>query len=201
MKISDIVKAPFQSRGKRFLLLFTLFFTGLTSLAYELIWTRKLTLVFGANALAVSTVLSIFLAGLALGSLYGGKLIERSKNPYKFLGLLEILIGASCLLTLILIDSIKYAYLPLFTMFGGSLFLVNVIQFIISAFILIIPTFLIGVAFPSVVKLYYHEDKDIGGSVSWCYAADTLGGAVGLLITGLVLVCAQRQLELPMNDN
>lgn len=188
MKNSDIVKASFQSRGKRFLLLFTLFFTGLTSLAYELIWTRKLTLVFGANALAVSTVLSIFLAGLALGSLYGGKLIERSKNPYKFLGLLEILIGASCLLTLILIDSIKYAYLPLFTLFGGSLFLVNVIQFIISAFILIIPTFLIGVAFPSVVKLYYHEDKDIGGSVSWCYAADTLGGAVGLLITGLVLV-------------
>ena len=188
MKRTKPNKLQFQKNGKQLLLLFTLFITGFTSLAYELIWTRKFSLVFGANALAVSTVLSIFLAGLALGSLYGGKIIEKRKDPYKFLGFLEILIGISCLLTLILIDSIKFAYLALFNLFDGSLFLVNVVQFIMSVLILIIPTFLIGIAFPTVVKLYYHENKEIGGSVSWCYAADTIGGAIGLLITGVVLV-------------
>jgi len=188
MKKTKSKKIHLQNRGKRFLLLAILFLTGFTSLVYELIWTRKLSLVFGANALAVSTVLSIFLAGLALGSFYGGKLIEKSKNPYKFLGYLEILIGAGCLLTLFLIDRIKYIYLPLFTLFGENLFLVNIVHFIISAIILIFPTFLIGVAFPSIVKLYYQEDNDIGGSVSWSYAADTIGGALGILITGLVLI-------------
>jgi len=188
MKNIESVKGRFQTRGKRFLLLFTLFITGLTSLAYELIWTRKLTLVFGANALAVSTVLSIFLAGLALGSFYGGKLIEKSNSRYKFLGYLEILIGVGCLLTIFLVDGLKQVYLPLFTLFGGNQFMVNLVQFILSAIILIVPTFLIGVAFPSIVKLYYQEENDIGGSVSWSYAADTIGGAVGLLITGLVLV-------------
>ena len=188
MRKSKSTKILVQSRGKRFLLLITLFLTGFTSLAYELIWTRKLSLVFGANALAVSTVLSIFLAGLAWGSFYGGKLIEKSKNPYKFLGIVEILIGAGCLLTLILIDGIKFAYLSLFTYFGGNLILVNLVHFLISAVILIVPTFLIGVVFPVAVKLYYQESNDIGDSVSWVYMADTVGGAIGLLATGLVLI-------------
>ena len=188
MRKSKSTKILLQSRGKRFLLLITLFLTGFTSLAYELIWTRKLSLVFGANALAVSTVLSIFLAGLALGSFYGGKLIEKSRNPYKFLGIVEILLGAGCLLTLILIDGIKFAYLSLFTYFGGNLILVNLVHFLISAMILIVPTFLIGVVFPVAVKLYYQESNDIGDSVSWVYMADTVGGAIGLLATGLVLI-------------
>jgi len=190
MEKIESIKSRFQTNGKRFLLLFTLFLTGFTSLAYELIWSRKLSLVFGANALAVSTVLSIFLAGLALGSLSGGRLIEKSRNPYKFLGILEILIGVGCLITLILIDGIKYAYLTLFTFFGGDLFWVNVVHFVLSALILIVPTFLIGVAFPTIVKMYYHEVNEVADSVSWSYMADTVGGAIGLLATGLGLIWA-----------
>jgi len=54
-----------QPRGKQTMLLVTIFVTGFTSLVYEIIWSRKLSLVFGANTLAVSTVLSVFMAGLA----------------------------------------------------------------------------------------------------------------------------------------
>ena len=86
--------------GNRILLPLVLLFTSFTSLVYEIIWSRKLGLVFGANTLAVTTVLSVYMAGLALGTLLGGKLIEKAKKPYRFLSLIELSIGLSCLATL-----------------------------------------------------------------------------------------------------
>ena len=177
-----------QPRGKQTMLLVTIFVTGFTSLVYEIIWSRKLSLVFGANTLAVSTVLSVFMAGLAFGSLFGGKLIEKSKNTYRFLGIIEVLIGLSCLSTLFLIDNLNKAYLVLFNLVGENLVFVNLINFFLSGIILLIPTFLIGAVFPTIIKLYYTEINQVGGSVSWCYSADTIGGAMGVLISGLFLI-------------
>jgi spermidine synthase len=174
--------------GKRFFLLLVLFFTGFTSLVYEIIWSRKLSLVFGANTLAVSTVLSVFMAGLALGTLYGGKLIGKAKNPYRFLSFLEVCIGLSCLASFYLIDILRNFYMVLFQLGGENLFYVNILNFILSLLILLLPTFLIGIIFPTILKLYYLEIKQLSGSVSWCYSADTLGGALGALIAGLVLI-------------
>ena len=54
--------------------LYTLFFfSGLTSLVYQILWTRKLTLILGHSVLAVSSVVSITMAGLALGALVAGR--------------------------------------------------------------------------------------------------------------------------------
>ncbi|UCD56296.1 MAG: fused MFS/spermidine synthase, partial [Candidatus Hydrogenedentota bacterium] len=169
---------------KTAILLSVLFFTSLCSLVYELVWTRKLSLIFGTSALAVSTVLSVFMAGLALGSLYGGRFIERSRKPYRFLAVLQLLIGTACLATLFLIDGIKYLYVSLFNFFGEVNVLFNITHFVLSCVILFPPTFLIGTAFPTIVKLYYHERNTVGGSVSRCYAADTLGAALGVLLVG-----------------
>src|SRR3972149_4569754 len=53
------------------LLAFTL--SGVSGLIYELVWMRRLTLIFGSTTLAVSTVLAALMGGLALGSyLLGG---------------------------------------------------------------------------------------------------------------------------------
>jgi len=174
--------------GKRFILLLTIFLTSFTSLVYEIVWSRKLSLLFGANSLAVSTVLSVFMAGLALGTLYGGKLIEKTNKLYRFLSIIEVLIGFSCFVTLLLIDNLRNAYLVLFNLVGENLFWVNVVNFVLSAIVLLLPTFLIGVVFPTIVKLYYKEINQVGGSVSWCYSVDTIGGALGAVISGLFLV-------------
>ena len=50
----------------RILLLF--FLSGSTSLVYEVVWMRRLSLVFGHSIFSVSTVLTTFMSGLALGS-------------------------------------------------------------------------------------------------------------------------------------
>ena len=53
--------------------------SGASALIYEVIWMRQLTLVFGSTVFATSTVLTAFMAGLALGSYYFGRKIDESR--------------------------------------------------------------------------------------------------------------------------
>ena len=43
------------------------FLSGAAALIYQVVWVRSLTLIFGGSHLAVTIVLSIFMAGLAIG--------------------------------------------------------------------------------------------------------------------------------------
>ena len=75
--------------GTRTTLILLFFLSGGSGLIYEVAWSRMLVTVFGGTVFAVSTVLTSFMAGLALGSYYGGRLIDRSKNPLRVYGLLR----------------------------------------------------------------------------------------------------------------
>ena len=61
------------------LLLFTL--SGISGLIYEVVWLRYLTLVFGVTVYAVSTVLTVFMGGLALGGFLAGTLRRPAAAP------------------------------------------------------------------------------------------------------------------------
>jgi spermidine synthase len=54
---------------------FLFFLSGAAALIYELLWVRYLSLIFGGSHLAVTTVLAVFMGGLALGSSLIGKKI------------------------------------------------------------------------------------------------------------------------------
>jgi spermidine synthase len=172
------------------LLLAVLLITSFSSIVYEVVWGRQLSFIFGTSAFAIATVLTAFMAGLALGSLYGGKIIDRIEKKYQFLAAVEVLIGITCLATLYVLPAIKHPYSWLYGALHGSQLLFMIVLFIFSFAILIIPAFLIGVAFPAVVKLYYSELKQMGKSVGTTYMFDTIGGAIGALLTGFVLVAA-----------
>ena len=45
--------------------------TGLTALGAEVVWTRLLSLLFGATTYAFSVILAVFLIGLGIGSVVG----------------------------------------------------------------------------------------------------------------------------------
>ena len=49
-------------------LLAVLLVTSFSSLVYEVVWTRALSHVFGTSAFAITTVLTVFMAGLAFGA-------------------------------------------------------------------------------------------------------------------------------------
>jgi spermidine synthase len=83
---------------------FTFFFiSGFCSVLYELIWLRLSMAQFGVTTAMVSIVLSVFMAGLGLGSWASGVLIRRREEKIGFSPLLlyaaiELLIGVSGIL-------------------------------------------------------------------------------------------------------
>ena len=180
-----------SSPVRRNFLLAVLFLTAFSSLVYELTWTRELSYVFGSTAMAASSVLAVFMGGLALGSLLGGAILESRKRPYRFLALLELAIGVSCILTLFAIKGLFKLQPYLLGSAGEEATLgLKIFLFALSSIALIVPTFLIGVAFPAIVQLYHAQNDQVGKSVGRCYWMDTLGASLGMLVGTFLLVPA-----------
>lgn len=170
------------------LLLGVLFLTAFSSLVYELVWTRVLSHLFGVSALAEATVLAIFMGGLALGSLFGGRMIAGAGDRIRFLAVLELAIGLSCLLALGGFELAHANYLNLLDLVGDRTFAFSIGLFLVAGLLLILPTFLIGVTFPAIVQLVHDQRRRVGESVGSCYMVDTIGGSLGLIVAAFFLV-------------
>ena len=181
-------------------LLAVLFLTAFSSLVYELVWTRELSYIFGSTALAASSVLAVFMGGLALGSLYAGRILESRlfvrrgragcfRQPHIFLATLQLIIGITCILTLFAIKGTSQLQYWLFAFVGEqATFVMKVLLFMLTSCVLIVPTFFIGIAFPIVVQLYHGQQELVGKSVGRCYWIDTLGASLGILLAAFYLV-------------
>ena len=78
------------------------FISGLCSVLYELVWLRLAMAQFGVTSALVSIVLSMFMAGLGLGSWLSGRLIRKYESRIQFpalrlYALIELLIGVSAI--------------------------------------------------------------------------------------------------------
>src|SRR5437868_4146863 len=79
------------------------FLSGFCSLLYELIWLRLAVAQFGVTTTLVASFLSVFMAGLGLGSWLAGRLIRKYEPRLKFsplyiYAIIELLIGISAVL-------------------------------------------------------------------------------------------------------
>jgi predicted MFS family arabinose efflux permease len=84
--------------GQSLWLLVGLFmFSGATSLVYQTLWVRQLSLVVGTSVLAICTVLAAFMGGLAIGSFLAGRLAARIRRPVRAYAFLELFIGGYAL--------------------------------------------------------------------------------------------------------
>jgi spermidine synthase len=67
--------------------------SGLTALGAEVVWTRQLSLLFGASVYTFSLILAVFLAGLGIGGFAGSRLARRSANPQALLATVQMLLA------------------------------------------------------------------------------------------------------------
>jgi spermidine synthase len=67
--------------------------SGFTALGAEVVWTRQLSLLFGASVYTFSLILAVFLAGLGMGSLAGSSIARRSNDPAGALGRAQLLLA------------------------------------------------------------------------------------------------------------
>ena len=87
------VGRPLMGTANRWAVFGLFFFSGGCALIYQITWMRLFRLVMGNTVFTSATVLTAFMAGLALGSFIAGRLTDRSSHPLRAYAWLEVLIG------------------------------------------------------------------------------------------------------------
>jgi spermidine synthase len=164
------------------------FLSGTSALIYQVLWLRLLGLVFGVTVYAASTVWAAFMAGLALGSVLGGRAADRARNPLLWLAAAEALIGVTALATPLALDLLQRLYAAVHPSLNSSLATLTGIRLLIAFAALIVPAALMGATLPLVVKSSLLDVRGLGGRVSVLYATNTAGAITGSLLAGLVLI-------------
>lgn len=164
--------------------------SGATSLVYEVVWLRKLILIFGSTQFATSAILSTFMAGLALGAFVAGRRLTRSHiAPLKIYGLLEIGIGVYALCVPFLFRALSPVYQALWDAgMSESFVALSVAKFAGIAVVLLPPTVMMGATLPILSRQIADDPKRIGGKVGALYAINTFGAVAGTFLAGFVLV-------------
>jgi spermidine synthase len=152
--------------------------SGLTALAAQVVWTRLLTLLFGATVYAFAIILAVFLGGLGIGSALAARLIARGQSPLRALtwtqlGLVPAILSAGALLGWVL----PYASPPS-TAPPGALHVLHLLR----AIDVILPAALLwGMSFPFALAAAGSGRGDTGRSSGYVYAANTGGAILGAL--------------------
>jgi len=163
------------------------FLSGVAALLYQVVWTKELANQFGVSAYAVSTTVSVFMLGLALGSWIFGRLADRVKRPLASYGLLELGIGASALVSLALLRAVEALVASMsFSAAGGLAF--AVLRTLGTFLVLVVPTLLMGGTLPMLAKEVVGQRGTAGRSVGLLYGVNALGGAAGSLLAGFVTI-------------
>ncbi|UCG62143.1 MAG: fused MFS/spermidine synthase [Candidatus Zixiibacteriota bacterium] len=170
-------------------LLALFFLSGATGLIYEVVWTNLLTLFFGSTTLAVSTVLTAFMSGLAIGSITLGRLADRSARPVRVYAALELFIGLYALATPVLFPLLEKIYISLYPSITGSPSSTGLLRFACAFLSLLLPTAAMGGTLPVLSRF-------VLGSKAWgsgrvlgvLYSVNTIGAVTGVLGAGMLLL-------------
>ncbi|MEK6300642.1 MAG: fused MFS/spermidine synthase [Acidobacteriota bacterium] len=177
-----------EGRNAARVILLCFFLSGASGLIYQVVWVRELVLVFGATTFAVSTVLTAFMGGLALGSYLLGRRAEGLTRPLRLYGLLEIGIGLYGLAVPLIFATLTSVYHSFWQWLHLSFLALSIVRFLFASAVLILPTALMGATLPVLSSYYARDSRRIGLRVGLLYAVNTFGAVVGAAATGFVLI-------------
>src|SRR5580704_365408 len=164
------------------------FFSGFSSLIYEVVWMRSLSLFFGSDVYSAALTLSAFMGGLTLGSLLAAKYSDHLKKPLIWYGLLEISIGLYALFFPNFLNMFSGEYRHIYqTFFETAPWLYNSFRILVAAITLLIPTTMMGATLPLVVKRFAQQ-RGIGKYSGFFYSINTFGALAGVLGVGFLLL-------------
>ena len=170
-------------------ILFVLFLaSGMCGLIYEVVWMRMLTVVFGNTVLATSTVLAVFMAGLALGSYSFGRIVDRRGDVLRLYAFLELGIGAYALILPLLLSAVTPLYVWIYRTYGTGHDVLGMIRFVVSFGLLLLPTICMGATLPVLTRYFIMSRNRIGKDVGLLYGLNTFGAVIGCFAAGFILI-------------
>jgi spermidine synthase len=155
------------------------FFTSAAVLVLEILAGRLLAPYVGVTLETFTGIIGVVLAGIALGSWYGGRLADRH-DPRSLLGPMTVLGGVLALFAL-----------PLITFFGVAFAGGGIVAILVLPFVgFFAPAAVLSAVTPTVIKLQLASLDETGAVVGRLSALSTVGAIFGTFFTGFVLIAA-----------
>ncbi len=187
--------------GKVWLYLAVAMGTGLSSFMYEIGWIRLLSTILGAATHSFEIMLSVFIFGLAMGSLWVKRRMDRYKRPEMTLAIVQLVMGLSAIATLpayrlgvlamggLLSDQwIEFATGdPDLVRTEGLWLQFNMLKVLICAMMMFPAAFCAGMTLPLLTHVMLKRGQP-EGVVGKVYGFNTLGAITGATLAGLVLM-------------
>lgn len=191
---------------------FLVLVSGFLAIGYQIVWVRIVMVLIKDSPYAFSTILNVYLAGLAVGGLWIKRFLRRHPrlDPGDVFFIAQVLVGLS---TFLIITG--YYYLTKFTSFGVltrlSFFLqhhpmiyigkqdftgtdiLRATYYLVDIFFwpflfIFIPALFIGAGFPLISTWAKSRQKGEGATVGVIYFFNTIGNVLGAIVTGFVLL-------------
>jgi spermidine synthase len=181
-------KADSIGTGRPWIAAAALGLSGFSSLALQVVWTRLLALVLGPTTYAFSIIVALFIAGIAVGSTIGSRLVAHARHPMA--GLALCLVGSAGM-ALVAAAAVDWSLLAVARVvarpdatFGGVL-----LRQVLLVTVLLAPmTIAFGAAFPFAVAVAARSDDTVIGDLGLVYAVNTAGAILGALASGFALI-------------
>jgi spermidine synthase len=154
---------------------------GFAGMGYEMLWHRYLVLYFLDTIYLYTGIVTVFILGLGIGSLAGGRMISRARSPAVFFALTQVAAAVLAALAFWL----PVPFHSFISKAGiGSAFGVQAFLFLM----LLAPTMCMGAGFPAIVRIVTDSAPSVGRRVGTAYAFNTLGSIAGALAAVLLLI-------------
>jgi spermidine synthase len=154
------------------------FIASFCTLVIELVAGRIMAPYVGVSLYTWTSIIGVVLAGISIGAYVGGLVADRYPQP-STLGWLLFLSGLGA-----------FSISPLTNLIGGAEFQTSLMVriLLITAIIFFVPSCLLGMISPVVVKLTLNNLEKTGNVVGKIYAFSTLGSILGTFATGFFLI-------------
>ncbi len=158
------------------------FVSGITSLGYQVTWTRLLASGTGGYTYVFTVILALFLVGIALGAVIFDRIRPRIGDPVRALAVTQLLVAILAIAGLMLVIADPRPLDP-----GDLVGSVGVL--VGSAILVVLPvTTVLGIAFPTSSALLRDDAAHAGGESGALLAANTFGAILGSLVIPFVLM-------------
>ena len=177
---------PMSVEGTR-LVYIAIALSGLTALGSEVVWTRVLSLLFGATAYTFSLILAVFLVGLGIGSSLGAALARGVSNAKAALGWVQLGLCVA-IAWAAYSTSASLPFWPINPSISTSLSFTFQLDLMRAIWVMLPGAMLWGASFPLALAAVATPGQDSARLVGGVYAANTVGAIVGASVISLVMV-------------
>ncbi len=143
------------------------FISGLTSLGYQVLWTRLLASGSGNSTYVFTLILAMFLVGLSLGALFVARRMARVAQPMGWLGAAQLLVAGLALAGMPILAADIGVAAPLW----------------LRVLIVVLPTTIVmGVTLPMASNLIGLGEHRVGRDAGLLLGANTIGAICGTFL-------------------